>query len=650
VALNERVRFLVVLTIAAVAARLFSLTWLTPLNWDEVEFFRATDWVRQGLVPFRDFWEHHTPMQWFVFAPFTALTTSTGAGAIIFMRWMQVPLWIAIFWLVNVWMRNDGAARFARWMAIVLAVCSSLFMLPAIEYRVDVLACGLYIGGLVLLQKQTSRASFWAGVLFCLTGFANIRLGPLLALTVLLNRVIDVRERRWRGTREANWVFAGVIAAFAVALAWFLATDSLKPLYQHVWVENYLGDRYAERVPLAFVHRMLIPFGVRIYGSGDHFDLIGVDPAGAAIVVLGIIGLVRALREWRAPGVHFYLAFLQVSSMLFISVMKFVYHYHLEIVVLMMLPFVASEISRGRRASRPQPAGVSPAGEGEDDTRRRDAGSMRAGRPPAWIAFAAAVCAWSIFLTVFRGKERDLAYQDLIMREAHTRTAPGAKVFDGVGWALRRQPAWRFWFLPELVRKLVQERHLPPYGVAEWLTDPPAAVITDRNAAVWLAAVDPQLGVYVVRHYLPVWRNLLMPGLSTLLAPGATAGWVVPADGRYRIVVAPELASHEWFRRPLAYRAGIHSGLQIVARGADRVQWHRNGSPATVTGNAIDLKRGDRLAVRSPHPVPVAVFLVPGEERLWFRQPPDGVTLDSEGPRVTHVPFSEPTPTSSARP
>ena len=44
-----------------------------PLGWDEVEFFRATKWTGEGQVPFRDFWEHHTPLQWLVFAPVARL-------------------------------------------------------------------------------------------------------------------------------------------------------------------------------------------------------------------------------------------------------------------------------------------------------------------------------------------------------------------------------------------------------------------------------------------------------------------------------------------------------------------------------------------------------------------------------------------------
>ena len=46
------------------ALRLLPLARLHPIVWDEIEYFRATDWVAHGLVPYRDFWEHHTPLQW----------------------------------------------------------------------------------------------------------------------------------------------------------------------------------------------------------------------------------------------------------------------------------------------------------------------------------------------------------------------------------------------------------------------------------------------------------------------------------------------------------------------------------------------------------------------------------------------------------
>src|SRR5712664_1741915 len=163
-----------VLALLAIGARLLQLLGLHPLVWDEIEFFRATDWVRQGLVPYRDFWEHHTPLQWFLYAPIAALTHSPGAPAIIFMRFAQIPLWIATFALLMRWMERAGIVRWARGTAIAVALCSSLFMLPAVEYRVDTLGCFLLILAIYLVQRMDDGVVYaiLAGSAFCLAGFA----------------------------------------------------------------------------------------------------------------------------------------------------------------------------------------------------------------------------------------------------------------------------------------------------------------------------------------------------------------------------------------------------------------------------------------------------------------------------------------------
>lgn len=595
--MKGKVRILIVLTATAAAARLFAMTFLHPLNWDEVEYFRATNWVREGLVPFRDFWEHHTPLQWFVFAPVTALTSSPGASAIILMRWAQVPLWIAAFWLAMRLMDRAGIDRFGRWVSIVLAVSSSLLMISAMEYRVDVLANVLYLGGLALLLRGGRLESFAAGALFCLAGLANLRLGPLLAVTALLSVAVDTREMRWRLRKEALLLGAGVVAVLAAALVYFLATDSLRPLYQYVWVENYIGEKHAERVPLAFLHRILVPFGIRIYGGPGLFDVAGFDLSGAAIILSGLVGLASALRRWKTPDALFALALLQIANIAFVAGMKFVYHYHLQIVVLLMLPFVATVLRPSRSLA----------------------------------AFVVAATLLHVPIAVLRGKERELRYQDLVMREADARTAPGSKVFDGVGWALRRKPAYHFWFLPVLARQLVANGHAAPYTLAAWMSDPPAAVITDRNAVVWLASA-PRLGGYVVKHYLPLLRNLWIPGMSARLDGRGQAEWVVPAAGRYRLVASSRLAEHSWFTTPF----GLHAPVQMTgdARG---VSVTVNGVAADAS-RPIELRHGQRVIASSSSQEPMGVFLLPDGEMSWFRQPPRDVTIDAEGPRAWHWP------------
>ena len=334
----SRPRPVVILIVIAAAARALSLTWLHPLNWDEIEYFRATDWVRQGLVPYRDFWEHHTPLQWFVFAPVAALIRSPGASAIIAMRWAQVPLWILTFFLFSIWMRRAGLSLVARLGAILLALCSSLFMLPVVEYRIDAMGCALYAAALVLLQDSSKRwFAFAGGAALCLAALANLRLGPLLALTAVLYAIV----RR----RAAIQIFSGVIATLALCATYFMVTHSASIAFRRLWTDNYLADRLSEGTGGVFLHRIIGVFGIRLLPQSS-FEPASIDVATIFVLVLGTIGVVRTLIIWRGINDLFVLACLQIGSILFIAMMKFVYTYHFEITILLMLPFVAAELEK----------------------------------------------------------------------------------------------------------------------------------------------------------------------------------------------------------------------------------------------------------------------------------------------------------------
>lgn len=599
--MNERgVRVAIGLALTAAAVRLVPLQWLHPLNWDEIEFFRASSWIAQGRVPFRDFWEHHSPLSWFVYAPVAGLTRSPGVDAVLALRWAQVPVWIAAFWLANRYMARAGLSRLARWAAMALALSSSMLMTSAVEFRLDVLGAAFYLAGLVLWQRGTARSMFASGAMFCLAGLTNMRLGPMLVVTVLVLRVVS--ERQWKGNRRANWIFAGGIAALLPALLYLVVTNSLRPLYQAVFVDNYIGDKFAPDLGPMFLHRLLVQFGVRMIGSDRLFEWAAVDAGGVLILLLGAAGMVAALLRWRWPDDLFVMALLQLANLAVIAGMNFVYNYHFHIVVLMALPLVALIVER-------------------------------IPRPGAVVALL--VVAWCVnaFAALFRGKELDLAYQDLIMREVHARTKPDEKVWGGNPWALRREPAYRFWFLPDMTRHLVRQGVAPPYRLADIVRDPPAAVVVDQYVLVWLSAVQRELVPFFVRHYVPVWRNLWVPAPNARLEPGTGVEWLVPRDGTYRLFASPELAQHEWFVRP--FRVSSHLTLPPQARHPDLLWWV-DGQP--VRFDRIVLREGQHLrAIHRGH-VPLGVILLSANDTLLFRQPPPGVTLEASSTRVTHVP------------
>ncbi|HEU4888916.1 MAG TPA: glycosyltransferase family 87 protein [Thermoanaerobaculia bacterium] len=581
---SVKARVAIALALTAAVVRLIPLQWLHPLNWDELEFFRATSWIAEGRVPFRDFWEHHSPLAWFVFAPFTWLTDSPGVEAVIVLRWAQIPVWIAVFWLLHAWMSNAGIERFPRWAAMSLALSSSLFMTPAIEYRVEALACALLMGGLVLAQRERY---FLAGVVFCLAGFANLRLGPVLVIAVLALLV----TRRLRAIAIA----AGGFTALAACLGYFAATGSLAAFYQQVWVDN-LAEKYALPVVGGFLHRLLVPFGVRLIATDRFFELAAFDVGGVAVLLIGFAGIFVA---WRRRGDVLLLAVLQVTNLVFIGIMKFIYNYHLALTVVLMVPLIAIMIERVRRQH---------------------------------LVLALLVVAWSVnlFASVFRGKELDRAYQDLIMREVHARTRLGDSVWSGVTWAFDREPAYRFWFLPELTRQLVKQRLAPRYVV----TDPPGAVVADFNVLRWLVTVQRELTPYFARHYIPLWRELWIPALNARIPASGTFQWTVPRDGHYRVYVSRELARHPWFHTPVrvvSYKEDDASRFTFTLPPS-------GPGPIRLDRDVAHLRKGDRLTAFNPANETLAVILLPTDDRTLFRQPPPGVTLEGETTRITHLP------------
>ena len=640
--MTARLRFVIALLIVAAAARFLTLQWLHPVTWDEIEFFRCTDWICHGLVPYRDFWEHHTPLLWFLFAPLSALTTSAGQYPMLLMRWGQVPLWMATFYLLTVWMRDLGISAIARWSAVLLALCSSMFMLASIEYRVDTLGCFLYVAALVCLQRmeRSPAYGFAAGAALCLTGFANLRLGPLLAITVLLTRVVQPEARRWEGQKKANWTFVGIIAALAVALAYFAASRSATTAFRQVWIDNYLADRISPDTPWILPHRLLVLFGLHLLDYTNPqlinptFDAQSIDLPSIAILGFGAVAVLRVLfTRFRAPDWWFVLAFLQVSSFVFIAAMKYIYHYHFEIVVLMMLPFIASEIDRLLERDRWRLVGTA-------------------------LVVATLV---NVFACVFRGKEGDMAWQDFIMKEVNRATPPGSAVFDGVGRAIRRRPAYRYWFLPTLVKNLVAREIYAPYSLREMANDPPAAILTDYRAYLWLDT-DRPLAAFARTHYLPAWCNLWLPGMSALVSPAKPAAdWIVPATGTYRVYASERLATHPWFYEPLAvgsYPTSTRVEIALVGfTPPSKLPLSFSVDGRAVQPDQLPLVRKQHLRVVSLSAVPFGIMIVPTDITGLFRQPPPNVSLDGGLAPRTHVPhfwggaISEPqTPTSSARP
>ena len=532
-----------------------------PLGWDEVEFFRATKWIAEGRVPFRDFWEHHTPLQWIVFAPVARwFGQGPGAESIVAMRWAQVGIWIAIVAAVMFLARNGK-----RWWALVFLLSSPIFVRYAVEYRVDVLGNLGFVAALVAAMKRRWVAF---GLLMSVAVLANMRVAPLVIATALVMLLWRSEPARWGLNLRALWMLAGVAIVAVPFVGWLFLTGTWQAFIDAIFKYNIASGRIMETPTLL----------VQLFAP-----IVLLDPAAIVLWVAAIVTCALAWKGLTQPsGLHI-LAIVFVLSVVNIALMEVQYEYHFQGTYLLMVPLAAAAFER---VEKWQVAAIG-------------------------IAAVAAVINLTPLLSPAFGNP--MRYQDFVMEEVDRRTVPGDRVFEGVGYALRREPAHRYWFLPIGVRLMSSEGSLAPYDIAK---NPPAAVIYSLRMQRWFE-LFPATGAYAVRHYVPMTRDLWLPGMTAALAPERAIAWVAPAAGRYTLWPSERLLRHPWLTNPLDYASvsGPKAARYAIPLRqlplAQRVVWSVDG--AIVSGRTADLRKGSRVLMVSQEPRPIGALLVPAD-------------------------------------
>lgn len=556
------------------------------LTWDELEFYRATRWVAEGQVPFRDYWEHHLPLQWVLFAPVSALFgDDAGADAVLAMRWAQLVLWIAIVAIVMALARRAGVSAWGRWMALAFLIASPWFTRTAIQYRVDVPGNLAYLGAIALVVLRTGSARTWAGfgALMSAAVLSNMRLAPLAVITaaVMLFRRSDGERWRWNG--RALWMAAGVVPVAALFTAQLVFTGAWPGFVEGVIRYNTITAGMLPPEARSFVDRIVAP-------------LIQRDIAAVSFTAAAIAGAALAFRSIRNAGVMTVMAIAAVASLAAVASMGVHYDYHFQNALLLMFPLAAAALDRVQRHA------------------------------VLVITVAAAALLMNAVPIVAGPFGRDLRYQDEVMRAADSVTAPDADVWDGCGYALRREPAYRYWFLPAGVRFLATANLIEPYDVERIAENPPAAIVYNVRIDLWIRAF-PRLAAYVFRHYLPLYQNLWIPGMSATVRPDApAASWTVPATGRYRFWASELLAKHPWLARPAEYG---HLAGEDLAIPLDRLplvdpgsfEWRIDGVPVPPGTRELHLRRGATLELESSVRSPTGVVVAPEGVTLLSRMP-----------------------------
>lgn len=591
--------------VAAVVLSLLApalLLLLAPFNPDEVEYFRASRWVASGLVPFRDFWEHHLPLHWVLLAPFAPLTRAATVESLLVLRLAQLPLLAATaFFAVRVLLRArvSRAASFFGLSLFFLAIHRS-----AVEIRIDVtMNLFLLAGTLVLTTGGEIRARrpelpFLAGVLLGLACLASQRAIPMALVAAAASSIPELAAGTplsLRSLARRPLLAAAGLATIAIAalvLAW--ALGALPALWENCFRQNFLYERLSEQdaggpSALDWARRFLL------------------RPGAVALAVLGIGGGVLGVLDVRTRALSAVVVLLAMAQVAFLASIRSPFPYQFQTLFWLLSLLAALALDAVMRVSRRAAVG---------------AASAVTILAVAGAAHAVGAVRWPVL-------SETLAHQDHVLRTVERLSPAGSVVLEGCGFAVNRRPALKTWFLPSLARDLMAAGFIESPKVADLESRRIALVVADSRL-LETARGDERLGTFLARSFFPVERFVWAPAPNARLGPGERAEWTVLTDGPHRVVELPLQALDAWFESPWSFPF-----QRPTTSAAFRVDVTRLRSPDPLAirflvdgvalepgpGGLVFLAAGARLGAQNVSGTTRAVLLLPARYRVVLDAP-----------------------------
>lgn len=570
---------------------------------DEAEFLAATLRVREGLVPYRDFWEHHLPLQWYAMAPWARVGDPPSVRDVLRMRAVQSVLWAAFGAAFVALLRRRGVSPPAALAGLALLSSAVLFASFAPEYRIDTPMTVVFLVGLLLAERSLdeegpagSRAAFLAGLAFALATLCSQRMAPLALAALVLYSVVR-RDGEWglRVRFAAGW--GGAVAAAVVFLSLFAAAGAVGELVDQNVLQNASYEALAARDG-AVRPAPWWPLSLALQAR---------DAGTLVLLLLAAAAILSARRDLLSPRLETRLLLLLAAQAALLSGIRTPNPYQLETALALAALLAALAISRA---------------EG------------RGFRPAVPLAFAAALaCAALAWKETDLRVQADIArYQGHVLSAVGRLTAPGETVLEGGGLAWRRPSALEHWFLRTITISLTRHGELRPPDSRALREARPAVVVMDDFVRAWLP-VAPEAGPFLSRNYLPLEREIWVPAPNALLVPGESARWEVLRSGAYAVAASRRLAGHPWFRAPfdvptLGRGRADAFALDLSREAADpALRIEAGGRPVTLDGSRLLLDSGQLLVATNLGAAPLGVFVRPAEEAVLFRDPFPGIPL-----------------------
>jgi len=244
--------------VALAVAYLVTLAALLPVRaWDPDEFqhmqFAWMLW--QGMAPYKDFFEHHTPLLHLMTAPlFGVFHTPYDYVHVIPVLLRFISTLFSLLTTGVVWLLADRlGGRRAALFATMLMLGASTFLSNGIEFRPDTLAALTMMAAVyaAIRAADTARGSEASPLRLAFAGVAlaasimstqkELFAGPGLLAAFAV--IMVPRFGPARALRSAGWTMAGAVLVIVPILAFFAVHDALWDFFRSNFVTNAIWPR-----------------------------------------------------------------------------------------------------------------------------------------------------------------------------------------------------------------------------------------------------------------------------------------------------------------------------------------------------------------------------------------------------------------------
>ncbi len=194
-----------------------------PIQLDEFEHLHAAWMVSQGHTPYTDFFEHHTPLFYFVAAPLVA-GANPNFDTILNVRLLALTFSIAM--AAAAWWGLRSQGRIHGLLALCLLAANSSLLSLGHTIFLDTFSALFLVGSAILLARggERPRWMFGSGLCFGLAVLFNMKssMAMFAPMLVLASRGWDARADRLRRSgfgRDASAYLAGGLVSVLLVVA-----------------------------------------------------------------------------------------------------------------------------------------------------------------------------------------------------------------------------------------------------------------------------------------------------------------------------------------------------------------------------------------------------------------------------------------------